>query len=135
MTDDLSDTISLYYKQIDVVHRVWAYLQFIGLGLAAFVWSGETPKRPDLLFVALVAFLIFAGVNLWSLVSRQREVLGSFSAIQDRKCSSQAHTETTLARALASLQNPASVCTVVTWYLVLCLVPVGSIVIRLLTVN
>lgn len=74
-TVSLKDAFDMYQKQSDSVHKLWGYLSAVSIAVLGFTigsdkinWTG-----PAYLFVAL-AYLMFAGSNLWVLRRSQQEL-------------------------------------------------------------
>jgi hypothetical protein len=76
----LRDAIALYSGKIDLSHKLWTYLQIVAFAAMGFAWSGDRPTL--VLAPLLVAFVVFAVVNGFLLVTTQGEAVEIESAIE-----------------------------------------------------
>ena len=76
----LSDAVTLYYKQLDLAHKLWAYLQVVA-GAAATLATAYYPNK-SLVIVIFVGFILFAIGNCYFLYLAQRDISNTGAAVQ-----------------------------------------------------
>jgi len=74
-TVSLKDAFDMYQKQSDSVHKLWGYLSVVSIAVLGFTIGSEKVNwtTSAYLFIGL-AYLMFAGSNLWVLRRSQQEL-------------------------------------------------------------
>ncbi|HYX24711.1 MAG TPA: hypothetical protein VFC23_11205 [Thermoanaerobaculia bacterium] len=76
----LSDAVNLYYKQVDISHKLWTYLQVVAGAAATLATAYHDVKT--LLIVIFIGFTLFAVVNCYLLCLTQRDASKTGAAIR-----------------------------------------------------
>jgi len=71
----LKDAFDMYQKQSDSVHKLWGYLSAVSIAVLGFTIGSEKVNWTTSAYVFIgLAYLIFAGSNLWVLRRSQQEL-------------------------------------------------------------
>lgn len=122
----LKDAFDIYQKQSDSVHKLWGYLSVISIAVLGFTIGSDKINWGSLAYLFMgMAYLVFAGSNLWVLRRSQQELVRigeglRLSAKQMGDVASSFVVEP-VAACLVTLFHAASICIVagaivVTWH-------------------
>jgi hypothetical protein len=71
----LKDAFDMYQKQSDSVHKLWGYLSAVSIAVLGFTIGSEKVNWTTSAYVFIgLAYLMFAGSNLWVLRRSQQEL-------------------------------------------------------------